>query len=323
MAQIKAKGWKPNVASTLKTKVATYEHPEHGIVTVRHNPANRRFEVMHAGKMAGLKGQKGSFGDAKAALEHAHNYMSSVSAGTTAGHRMYNVSSDKVVPPKIQKSQQQAGARIPTSRNETNEPMKPIKKAMEAGSGMAAPGNLVGGAALAKEDKLNKPVFSTTKGKDLRSGLPGLKSGAGTSYMGAHVRQGNMERAKDIAKKTLKDKSKWLARAEEEYKNWQKREQFEDFMSKKMPHLTKGEVQAIGQCLALSKAMKLEKSLSRMSPDYSGDYKAQSYVNKAEDELLKGFVLMASEGSREEMKKFSDQLMATEEGRALKKLFPF
>lgn len=89
-------------------------------------------------------------------------------------------------------------------------------KALEAGSGMAAPSQLVGGAVLSKES------------------LEGKK----------------------------KSKSKWLSRAEEEYNKWYKKEAFESFMAKRMPHLTKGEIRAIGQVMALNKSMTLEKSLS-------------------------------------------------------------
>lgn len=91
-----------------------------------------------------------------------------------------------------------------------------MTKALDAGSGMAAPSALVGGAALAKESLVGKK----------------------------------------------KEKSKWLARAEEEYNKWQKREAFESFMAKRLPHLTKGEIKAIGQVMALNKSMNLEKSLT-------------------------------------------------------------
>src|SRR5665213_1014882 len=68
---------------------------------------------------------------------------------------------------------------------------------------------------LHKADKVNEPVFSNTKGKDMRSGLPGIKAGAGTSYMGAHVRNSkamvpsgkkehSVKRAKEIAGQNLK-----------------------------------------------------------------------------------------------------------------------
>lgn len=93
-----------------------------------------------------------------------------------------------------------------------------IKKTLDAGSGMAAPGQLVGGAALAKEG-LVEP----------------------------------------------KKKSAWLARAEKEYNSWSKKEQFESFMTKRMPNLTKGEVVAIGQVMVLSKSMDMEKALASIT----------------------------------------------------------
>lgn len=94
-----------------------------------------------------------------------------------------------------------------------------LKKAMTAGSAMASPGNLEGGAALGKES-LDKKM----------------------------------------------KKSSWLQRAEQEYQAWNKREEFENYMSKRMPHLTKGEIQSIGQTLALNKSLKAEKKLANMIP---------------------------------------------------------
>lgn len=65
--------------------------------------------------------------------------------------------------------------------------------------------------------------------------------------------------------KKKKDKSKWLTVAEEVYDSWEKREKFEDFMSKRMPHLTQGEIKAIGQTLALKKSVNLEDALAKMT----------------------------------------------------------
>lgn len=91
-----------------------------------------------------------------------------------------------------------------------------IKKSLDAGSGMAAPSQLTGGAALAKEDKPKK-------------------------------------------------KSMWLARAEKEYEMWSKKEQFENFMSKRMPNMTKGEIIAIGQVMVLNKSMTLENAIASIA----------------------------------------------------------
>jgi hypothetical protein len=92
-----------------------------------------------------------------------------------------------------------------------------MKKALSAGSGMAAPGSLVGGAALGKES-LDKKM----------------------------------------------KKAELLKRAKEEYATWGKREEFESYMAKNMPHLAKGEIQALGQTIALSKSLKAEKKLKKL-----------------------------------------------------------
>lgn len=92
-----------------------------------------------------------------------------------------------------------------------------MAKTLDAGSGMAAPGQLTGGAALVSET------------------IVGAKK---------------------------KKKSNWLARAEQDYNSWSKKDQFESFMAKRMPNLTKGEIKAIGQVMALNKSMTLEKALA-------------------------------------------------------------
>lgn len=104
-------------------------------------------------------------------------------------------------------------------RSGTMAPPGPIKKALDAGSGMAAPSQLVGGAALASES------------------LAGKK----------------------------KKKDKWLVVAEDAYSSWTKKEEFEKFMAKRMPNLTKGEIRALGQVMALNKAITMEKALAKMA----------------------------------------------------------
>lgn len=99
-----------------------------------------------------------------------------------------------------------------------------MNKALEAGGMGGAPSTLVQGAALAPES-LNKAPIKIKR--------PKLKSQA-------------------------------LLRAEEEYSKWSKREEFENFMSKRLPHLTKGEIKAIGQVMALNKSMNLEKNLAEL-----------------------------------------------------------
>jgi hypothetical protein len=93
-----------------------------------------------------------------------------------------------------------------------------LGKSLDAGSAMAAPSQLTGGAALGKEDV----------------------SGPG------------------------KNKKKWLARAEQEYENWGKKEVFREFMKKRLPNLALGEIDAIGKTLALKKSIDAEKALSNL-----------------------------------------------------------
>jgi len=162
-----------------------FSHPEHGIVSVvKQGP---EFHVKHKGAIAGVGGKKGVFGSAQEAGKHAGEYMRSLGAGKTMGAEMHG------------------------------RPSPSMAKAMTAGSGMAAPGNLVQGAALAPES---------------------------------------------VDKKMKK--AQWLARAEEAYKAWEKREQFENFMAKHMPSLTKSEITVIGQTLALRKSLRAEKKLEKL-----------------------------------------------------------
>lgn len=111
-----------------------------------------------------------------------------------------------------------------------------LGKSLDAGSGMAAPSQLTGGAALAKE---------------------------------------SLAPAK-------KQKSKWLTRAEQDYQMWSKREEFENFMSKRMPHLTKGEIRAIGQVMVLNKSMTLEKAMASLSgfPELKQRIQSSDPLNK-------------------------------------------
>lgn len=104
-----------------------------------------------------------------------------------------------------------------------------IKKALEAGSSLASPGATTQGAALQSES-LDRSMVNVTES--------------------------------DKKKK----KKKWLERAVQEYATWGKREEFRTFMSEKMPHLTKGEIDAIGQTLALKKAMEAEEVLTNLRP---------------------------------------------------------
>jgi hypothetical protein len=123
-------------------------------------------------------------------------------------------------------------ARFPTAR--ASVAAKPrqdpfvMRKALEAGSGMGAPGSVNQGAALQGESLEGKMVNVTAPSKK-------------------------------------KKKKKWLERAAEEFAKWEKREEFVSFMQKKMPHLTTGEITAIGQTIALKKAIEAEAELEKLT----------------------------------------------------------
>jgi hypothetical protein len=174
-----------------KGNAVHFNHPEHGTLSIHKQPGGE-FHVKHGGALAGVGGKKGVFSSAKEAGEHAKNYMQSLKQNKVLGPQPHNRPS-------------------PSMKSEE------MTKALTAGSGMAGPGNLVGGAALGKEE---------------------------------------------IDKKMKK--SQKLLRAEQEYSTWAKREEFETFMAKNMPHLTKGEVTALGQTLCLSKSLKNEKKLAKI-----------------------------------------------------------
>ncbi len=231
-----------------------FHHPEHGIVSVVNEGG--KFNVKHGGGLAGVGGKKGSFGSAEEAGAHAGEYMRSLGQGKTQAPKMHNRPSPSMAKgiigggmmggglpqestdkknkrglfnpdvDKIQGGRGMMGGGMMRSEKKSN-----LKKAMTAGSGMAAPGNLTGGAALAPESMDKK-----------------MK------------------------------KSQWLKRAEEAYNSWAKKEQFENFMAKHMPSLTKGEVAAIGQTLALRKSLRAEKKLAKMMRDEGQD----SWVKKKE-----------------------------------------
>lgn len=147
-----------------------------------------------------------------------------------------------------------------------------IKKALDAGSGLAAPSQLVGGAVLAKEDvKMPKKDF--------------VKEHEHLVDVLRHPTKSKLkEEAKDQAKE-LKEikKSKWLVRAEKEYNSWTKREEFEKFMSVRMPNLTKGEIRAIGQVMVLNKSMTIEKALESLAgfPNLKKRLQSSDPLNKA------------------------------------------
>ena len=159
----------------------------------------------------------------------------------------------------------------PTAHNEANEkpahqntaPEK-MEKAMDAGSGMAAPSQLVGGAALAKE-KIEGQVLQKPYVSEAQRGW--AHTAEGKKALGGEAAVREWDRASKGKKLPahVSKKEKWLARAEEEYKNWEKREQFQEFMKKRMPHLTKGEIDAFGKTMLLKKSIEAEKALAKFS----------------------------------------------------------
>lgn len=164
-------------------------------------------------------------------------------------------------------------------------PKPKLEKALSAGSGMSAPSAKTGGEALAKEDasaksakrysEMSKPLGNQTAGKDMK--YPHQKTSMGQSHQGFKVRnpeQAGAFSAKEIAQKRLKhlqnspkpklDKTEWLARAEEAYASWGKREEFRAFMQKRLPNLAMGEIDAIGKTIALKRSIDAEKKLSKL-----------------------------------------------------------
>lgn len=114
-----------------------------------------------------------------------------------------------------------------------------MNKSLTAGSGMAAPSQLTGGAALARENLEGKPKRIPTPAQKVND-----------------------------SKMHKKEKTKWFDRADEAYKTWDKREDFRGYMKKRMPHLAEGEVDAIGRVLALKKTVQAEGKLSKMYASY-------------------------------------------------------
>lgn len=298
-------GWKAGITRHSQLgQIASLSHPQHGIVTIHKNPETGNHEVKHSGALAGVQGQKGVFSNPKDAFAHASKYVGAVHSGKVLPKTSVNMPSSSKLPH--------------SSPGEKHVPN--LHKALEAGSGMAAPGQLVGGASLVseslggkkkkqkkdgeeshvsmsvmsvsggagamgkneeleKQDQLNKPLFNKVPGHQT---TPGLKAGMGMSHMGQKVRHGaaaeTVSTAKDVAHKNLKrlraekkpklDKSEWLTRAEEAYARWEKREEFRSFMKKSMPNMAKGEIDAIGQVLALKKSVEAEESLAKMFASY-------------------------------------------------------
>jgi GNAT superfamily N-acetyltransferase len=209
----------------------------------RHTvPDLRPGELYHMTSHSPITGQahyKGTVSSIKG-LRTAANKRD-LSHGSTMHHRV------RILPPKtINKSED-------------------LKKALTAGSMNAAPGQLVGGAALGKEElkKDTAPPVPTPSPSPAPVTAAGIQSG----FNGA-LGLGSLKK---------KEKSHWYERADQAYNTWDKKNQFKDYMKKRMPHLAEGEIDSIGRVLALKKTVQAEGKLSKM---YA------SYFNKSE--LSKG-----------------------------------
>lgn len=167
-----------------------------------------------------------------------------------------------------------------------------LNKALEAGSGIAVPSSKVQGAAMTT---LSKPYASnaqrrwahTANGKKALGGeaavhewdeatkgkkLPERKMAKDEPpppppppTLGQTATQGGTSTINSAIGNPFgknEKKMKLLARAEQEYAQWPKREEFRAFMAKRMPHLTKGEIDAIGQTVALKKSLDAEAALA-------------------------------------------------------------
>lgn len=103
------------------------------------------------------------------------------------------------------------------------------------------------------------------------------------------------------------DKKKWLARAEEEYSSWGKKEQFRSFIKNKLPKLTLGEIDALGKVVALNKSMKMEKALAELA---KADKIPGGLADKKKPEDFDPEAL--AEGIKVEMEHTSDRSIAQE-----------
>lgn len=91
--------------------------------------------------------------------------------------------------------------------------------------------------------------------------LKGMEAGSGMAA------PSELSQEAALAKEDLKGKmtkSEWLARAEQEYDQWDKREEYRKFMKIRMPHLAQGEIDAIGKTIALKKSLENEENMSKL-----------------------------------------------------------
>lgn len=162
-----------------------------------------------------------------------------------------------------------------------------MNKTLDAGSGMAAPGQLTGGAALAKED-LKKSDGEAPKTHSQWT-APDLKPGeryhmaSHSPHTGSMHYSGHISTKKGLRSAVHTRDSKFGAvmkhvvtvvpaatkmtkseLADHEYQNWDKRVEFIAFMQETMPNLAKGEIDALGKTLVLKKTIDAETSLSKL-----------------------------------------------------------
>ena len=198
--------------------------------------------------------------DMKSAKKWKAGRSTKEAAGTSIGQ------GESVREGNIEEAKEAAGMALRHERRlkKPNLPKSEMAKALDAGSMNAAPGQLSGGAALGRENMSNK-MQTTTMPKP-----PTIKP--------ANIARPN----KGFGAIISKSKSKWLKRAEEEYSKWPQKDKFEKFMAKRMPHLAKHEIQALGKALALSKSMKAEKTLAKIGGGAGDQPGMHSFVSKKE-----------------------------------------
>lgn len=241
-----------------------FSHPEHGIVSVVKE--GNKFNVKHGGALAGVGGKKGSFGSMQEAGRHAGDYMRSLSQGKTIAPAMHERPSPSMgksltgrttgmggrmgimsggLPPESTDKKNKRGLFNPdvdkiTTRGTMmgggmgmgrSEKKGNLKKAMTAGSGMAAPGNLIQGAALAPEsvDKKMKKALWFRKAEEcyklwekremfenfMAKHLPGLTKGE-ISAIGTTLALRKSMRAEAKLKKMMRDEGQdsWVKKKE-------------------------------------------------------------------------------------------------------------
>ena len=164
-----------------------------------------------------------------------------------------------------------------------------VKLHNQAAAGIERKANRFGNAVKAHTQKEEaKKIMGKSEeiDKALTAGGAGMSS-PGNAIDGAAL-------AKEELKKNKK--KNWLARAEHEYNTWGKKEEFRSFMKKRMPHLTKCEIDAFGKTMILKKSVEAEKSF------------AQSMgLNKSEESHSPKYGEIKPHASHEEMMKLPSQ----------------